>query len=85
MSMPVTNTQLLVLGGPSSGKSTFRSQVFQRFEHRPGALKLLKSVGDISAIEQDVNRLTRGLQPMHTSSNTYVSTDFSLVFCCVND
>jgi len=79
MSMPPPTPWLLVLGGPDSGKSTFRGQVFQRFEHRPGALKLLKSVGDIAAIEQDVNRLTRGLQPMHTSSNTYVSTDFALV------
>ncbi len=71
--------RLLVLGGPDSGKSTYRGQVFQRFEHKPGELKLLKSVGDVTAIERDVDRLAQGLQPNHTSSNTYVTTDFALV------
>jgi hypothetical protein len=69
---------LLILGGPDSGKSTFRVQLYQRFEHRPGKLSLLKSVGDLTAIGEDVDRLNQGLQPMHTTSNTYVSTDFAL-------
>lgn len=79
MNAPITTPRLLVLGGPDSGKSTYRGQVFQRFEHKPGDLRLLKSVGDVTAIERDVDRLAQGLQPMHTSSNTYVTTDFSLI------
>ncbi len=79
MSAAATTPRLLVLGGPDSGKSTYRGQVFQRFEHKPGDLKLHKSVGDITAIERDVDRLSQGLQPNHTSSNTFVTTDFALV------
>lgn len=79
MNAASTTPRLLVLGGPDSGKSTYRGQVFQRFEHKPGELKLLKSVGDVTAIERDVDRLAQGLQPNHTSSNTYVTTAFALV------
>jgi hypothetical protein len=79
MSTVTTTPRLLVLGGPDSGKSTYRVQVFQRFEHKPGDLKLRKSVGDVTAIERDVDRLSQGLQPNHTSSNTFVTTDFALV------
>lgn len=79
MNAAPTTPKLLVLGGPDSGKSTYRVQVYQRFEHRPGVLKLLKSVGDFTEIVGDVDRVNQGLQPMHTSSNKYVSTDFALV------
>jgi hypothetical protein len=78
MSTAASTPRLLVLGGPDSGKSTYRGQVFQRFEHKPGELRLVKSVGDVTAIERDVDRLAQGLQPNHTSSNTYVTTDFAL-------
>jgi hypothetical protein len=79
MIMVTTDPRLLVLGGPDSGKSTYRGQVFQRFAHKPGGLKLRKSVGDVTAIESDVDRLSQGLQPNHTRSNTFVTTDFALV------
>lgn len=70
--------KLLVLGGPSSGKSTYRAQLYQRIEHNPGDLTLVKSVGDSTAIEDDVERLAQGLQPRHTSVNTYRTTAFSV-------
>jgi hypothetical protein len=79
MNFPATTPKLLVLGGPASGKSTYRVQAYQRFEHKPGELKLLKSVGDFTAIGEDVDRVNQGLQPMHTTSNKYVTTDFALV------
>lgn len=69
---------LLVLGGPSSGKSTYRAQVYQRIENQPGQLRLLKSVGDRTAIESDVDLLVQGLQPMHTHFDTYNSTTFAV-------
>lgn len=41
---------LLVLGGPDSGKSTYRAQLYQRVEHdEEGELRLVESVGDLSA------------------------------------
>lgn len=79
MNAAPTIPKLLVLGGPDSGKSTYRVQVCQRFEHKSGELRLLKSVGDFTAIEHDLDRVNQGLQPMHTSSDTYVTTDFALV------
>lgn len=70
--------RLLVLGGPDSGKSTYRAQLYQRIEHRPGDLRLRVSVEDRTAIEKDVKRLVQGLQPLHTSVNTYQNTVFEV-------
>jgi hypothetical protein len=74
----VLRQRLLVLGGPSSGKTTYRTQLYQRIEHQAGELRLLKSVEDMTALEGDVDRLVKGLQPMHTHTDTYHSTTFSL-------
>lgn len=72
--------RLLVLGGPSSGKTTYRTQLYQRIEHQDGKLRLLKSVGDMTALAGDVERIVQGLQPMHTHVDTYHSTTF-----CIED
>jgi hypothetical protein len=66
--------RLLVLGGPYSGKSTYRAQLYQRVEHTDGELRLIKSVGDMTALEGDVGRLVQGLQPMHTNLDIYHSS-----------
>jgi hypothetical protein len=70
--------RLLILGGPSSGKTTYRTQLYQRVEHQNGELRLLSSVEDMAALEGDVERMVQGLQPMHTHTDTYHSTRFSL-------
>jgi hypothetical protein len=70
--------RLLVLGGPDSGKTTYRAQLYQRIEHLPGELRLRSSVDDTTAIEKDVERLVQGLQPLHTNRSTYHSTTFSV-------
>ncbi len=75
-SNPASPPKLLVLGGPSSGKTTYRTQLYQRIEHQDGELRLLKSVGDMTGLTADVERLLKGLQPMHTSADTYQSTTF---------
>jgi hypothetical protein len=75
---PTTIPKMLVLGGQSSGKSTYRAQLYQRIEHSPGDLRLVKSVGDLTAIEGDVELLVQGLQPRHTTINTYQSTTFAV-------
>ena len=74
----MTRPRLLVLGGPSSGKTTYRTQLYQRIERQAGQLRLLKSVSDMTALEGDVGRLVQGLQPMHTHLDTYHSTTFSV-------
>jgi len=78
MSTKTDQRQLLVLGGPASGKTTYRTQLYQRIEHGNCELRLSKSVSDMTAIDKDVARLVKGLQPMHTHQETYHSTDFSV-------
>jgi hypothetical protein len=65
---------LLILGGPDSGKSTYRAQLYQRIEHEEGELQLVQSVGDMSALQGDVERLLQGLSPLHTNLDIYNST-----------
>lgn len=73
--MATVPSTLLVLGGPDSGKSTYRAQLYQRVEHdEEGELRLVESVGDLSALQGDVERLVQGLQPMHTKLDIYNST-----------
>lgn len=79
-SQTMSSPRLLVLGGPDSGKTTYRTQLCQRIEHQHGEIRLLKSVKDMTALAGDVERIVRGLQPLHTASNTYHSTTF-----CVED
>lgn len=69
--MNPTLPHLLILGGPDSGKSTFRAQLYQRVEFQSGELSLVASVGNMSALQGDVDRLVEGLQPMHTHFETY--------------
>lgn len=70
--------RLLVLGSASSGKTTYRTQLYQRIEHQRGELELIKSVDDLRGMENDIERLVRGLQPMHTHLDTYEATSFSV-------
>jgi hypothetical protein len=72
--MSAASPRLLVLGGHDSGKSTYRAQIYQRVEHGDGELRLVKSVGDMTALQGDVERLVQGLQPMHTHLDIYHST-----------
>ena len=74
----VVPRRLLVLGCASSGKTTYRTQLYQRIEHQAGELQLVKSVMDMTALEGDVERLVQGLQPMHTHLDTYHCTTFSV-------
>lgn len=69
-------SKLLIVGGPSSGKTTYRTQLYQRVEHQDGELQLVKSVGDMGGLDNDVERLVQGLQPMHTNLDTYHTNGF---------
>ena len=70
--------KLLVVGGPASGKTTYRTQLYQRVEHGDGDLQLVSSVSDMAALDGDVERLVHGLQPMHTNHDIYHSTEFTV-------
>lgn len=70
--------KLLILGGPASGKTTYRTQLYFRVENNQGQLRLAKSINDTVALEADVDRLASGLQPNHTHLEVYHSTSFLL-------
>lgn len=74
----IASPRVLILGGPSSGKTTYRTQLYQRIEHSKGELQLKKSVSDMTSLDGDVERLIQGLQPMHSMSDSYHSTTFFL-------
>jgi Double-GTPase 1 len=76
--MTTAAPKMLVLGGPDSGKSTYRAQLYQRIEHQEGELRLARSVEDMTALQDDVKRLVQGLQPMHTHLETYHSTTLAV-------
>ncbi len=66
--------RVVVIGSHDSGKTTFRTQLIQRLNHRPGKLRLARSIEDLSAIGSDLERLNQGLQPLHTTASVYQST-----------
>jgi hypothetical protein len=70
--------RLLVVGGPDSGKTTYRGQFILRLEHKPGQLKLNKSVENRTLIESETSRLAQGLQVMHTNADTYHNTSLEI-------
>jgi hypothetical protein len=76
--MSTTPPKLLVLGGHSSGKTTYRTQLYQRVENQDGELHLVKSVGNMEALQSDLERLVQGLQPLHTHVDTYHTTTMLL-------
>ena len=70
--------KLLVLGGPASGKTTYRTQLYLRIQHESGELQLHQSVEDLGALDGDVERIVAGLQPMHTNADVYHVSKFSV-------
>ena len=71
--------KLLIIGGPSSGKSSFRIQFFHRLEREACALKLVKSLKDMASITVDSDRMSRGLQPLHTSHDAYNTASYEII------
>lgn len=75
----VSNSTVLVLGGPSVGKSTLLMQLYGRVATEECALKLRGAPESIAAIKDGWDRLQQGLPPAHTPHGTNTSLTLPLV------
>lgn len=59
---------MLIIGHPSSGKTTFLAQFFTRLKKRKSDIKLLKTPENITAITEAVKSLSKGEETATTSA-----------------
>ncbi|OAT68667.1 hypothetical protein AWB85_24170 [Mycobacteroides immunogenum] len=68
--MSKDSDQILVLGGPSSGKSTFLMQLYGRAASGECSLTIRSAPTSLSAVSEGWKRLQQGLPPAHTPHGT---------------
>ena len=62
---------VLLVGGPSTGKTTFVLQLYGRLRRDLGALRLRASPDSHAHLEKAMERLNEGLEVEHTSTDVY--------------
>lgn len=62
------NNELLIIGPPKSGKTTFLGQLYGRLINRVGRLKLVETPDNIEAIKKAYDRLANGQETEPTPS-----------------
>lgn len=73
---------VLLLGGPNSGKTHYAGQLYGRLRRRPGVLRLRSDRGtppDLSALEEVLQCLENGRAAQHTSADTWAEVVLPLV------
>jgi hypothetical protein len=65
--------ELVLLGGPNSGKTHYAGQLYGRLRRRPGRLRLAEggTPEDLSALEDVLASLEEGRAAEHTSASTW--------------
>jgi len=66
--------ELVLLGGPNSGKTHYAGQLYGRLRRRPGLLRIRNDQGtppDLSALEEVLHCLENGHAAEHTPSGTW--------------
>ncbi len=63
------NNNILIIGRPNSGKTTFYGQLYGRMELKKGVIRLLRAPRNLKAIHSAYERLASGLEPLATPSN----------------
>ncbi|MBK8265215.1 MAG: hypothetical protein IPK80_28280 [Nannocystis sp.] len=74
--------ELVLLGGPNSGKTHFAGQLYGRLRRRPGVLRLRQNQGtppDLSALEGVLGCLEEGRPAEHTSMEVWEEVYLPLV------
>ena len=66
-----TPGSVLIVGGPSTGKTTFVLQLYGRLRRDLGALRLRASPESHAHLEKAMERLNEGLEVEHTSTDVY--------------
>lgn len=74
--------ELVLLGGPNSGKTHYAGQLYGRLRNRPGVLRLRSDQGtppDLSALAEVLHALNEGHTAGHTPTGTSVEVLLPLV------
>ncbi|MEM6184991.1 hypothetical protein [Shewanella vaxholmensis] len=74
--------EIILLGGPNSGKTHYAGQFYGRLQRNPGELKLRKdnsTPSDLSALENVLQRLENGNAADHTPTETWAEIVLPLV------
>ncbi|MFE6509176.1 hypothetical protein ACFVDI_01090 [Nocardioides sp. NPDC057767] len=74
-----TSDQVLVLGGPDSGKSTYLLQLYGRVFDGDGRVQLRGAVDSMVAIKDGLARLATGRPAGHTANGTETSLTLPLI------
>lgn len=75
-------SELVVLGGPDSGKTHYAGQLYGRLQRRPGALRLRREAGtppDLSGLDEVLDCLENGRSAGHTPTGTWAEVHLPLV------
>lgn len=74
--------EIMLLGGPNSGKTHLAGQLYGRLQRNPGALQLRKDEGvpaDLSPLQEVLNCLEDGKAAPHTSHSTWAEVRLPLI------
>lgn len=74
-----TNNELLIIGPPKSGKTTFLAQLYGRLLARKGKLRLAEVPGNIEGIKNAYKRLAAGKETEATASTENLEVSFSVL------
>lgn len=77
----MSDHQIILLGGPNSGKTHYSGQLFGRVSRRPGALRLRDVSGipsDITTLEEVLHCLAQGCVAPHTPTDMWGEIKFPL-------
>jgi hypothetical protein len=75
-------SELVVLGGPDSGKTHYAGQLYGRLQRCPGALRLRREAGtppDLSPLNEVLGCLENGRSAGHTPTGTWAEVHLPLV------
>lgn len=72
------NNEILIIGPPKSGKTTFLAQLYGRLINRMGKLRITETPDNIEAIKQAYKRLATGNEPESTPATDNLEVNISV-------
>lgn len=72
------NNELLIIGPPKSGKTTFLAQLYGRLVNRMGKLRMVETPDNIEAIKKAYKRLAIGKEPEPTPATGNLEVNISV-------